>query len=132
MTFRCINCGKEIESDNRLKSGTTNRNHCPFCLWSVHVDMYREGDRLSSCGTKMKPIALTFKNTGPNKFVIDQKGELMIVHKCIKWGKVSINRIASDDKPDEILEVFENSLNMNKDQKDNLKSVGIKIAEEKD
>jgi len=94
--------------------------------------MYREGDRSSSCEAGMKPIALTFKDISPNKWGKDQKGELMIVHECIKCGKVSINRIANDDKPDGMLKVFESSLNMINNEKVRLKSLGIKIAEDKD
>jgi hypothetical protein len=35
----------------------------------------------------MEPIGLTFK----------KDGELMIVHKCLRCGKLSPNRIAGDD-----------------------------------
>ena len=37
--FICAHCGKEVEP-----LGYTSRNHCPFCLWSLHVDI-NPGDR---------------------------------------------------------------------------------------
>jgi hypothetical protein len=37
--FVCVHCGKEVKP-----LGYTSRDHCPFCLWSVHVDV-NPGDR---------------------------------------------------------------------------------------
>ena len=31
--FICAHCGKEVEP-----LGYTSRNHCPGCLWSLHLD----------------------------------------------------------------------------------------------
>jgi len=81
--LRCQNCGKLFLSD---APGTKNRNHCPYCLYSVHIDN-RVGDRRSKCGGLMKPIG---KFLRPN-------GEEVIVHKCILCGKVRNNRVAGDD-----------------------------------
>lgn len=39
-------------------------------------------------------------------------GELMLVHECRGCDKLSINRIARDDYEDEILNVFEQSLQL--------------------
>ena len=127
--FQCINCHKWV-SINKLM-GTKNRNHCPYCLWSVHVDMDTTGDRLSSCESGMKPTALTFKSVGQDRCGKPQKGELMIVHGCVRCGKISINRIASDDKPEELLKIYEDSLNINGKEKAKLKDLGINIIGEK-
>jgi DNA-directed RNA polymerase subunit RPC12/RpoP len=81
--FVCQNCGKKVPLD---APGTRHRNHCPFCLYSVHLDK-KVGDRAAECGGSMKPIGKTFK----------KDGEEMIVHKCEKCGVTSKNRIAGDD-----------------------------------
>ena len=43
-TFACRCCGAWISTDAWL-SGVQNRNHCPYCLWSLHVDLFISGDR---------------------------------------------------------------------------------------
>ncbi len=100
--FVCKNCNREISED---ALGTEYRNHCPDCLYSVHLDEKSPGDRMSGCKGLMKPIGLQFKNESGGK------GEIMIVHRCKGCGKISKNRIAGDDKPEAILEVFRKSLN---------------------
>jgi hypothetical protein len=47
---------------------------------------------------------------GRNKYRLDKRGELMLVHECIECGAVSINRIAADDDPSSIMEIFEGSI----------------------
>ncbi len=70
-----------------LPSGGRHRNHCPFCLYSRHVDGRRPGDRAASCGGSMTPVgAFTRRN-----------GEHAIVHRCIDCGFERYNRIAADD-----------------------------------
>ena len=55
--FTCLHCGKTVS----LKAhGTEHRNHCPHCLWSLHVDDLPGDDcegRLLSLAMKplMKP-----------------------------------------------------------------------------
>jgi len=34
----------------------------------------------------------------------------MLIHECIECGDLSINRIAADDDPDSVMEVFNDSL----------------------
>ena len=87
--FRCKHCRAEVPG---TAIGTKQRNHCPFCLYSLHVDE-SIGDRKSTCHGSMKPTGLTTK----------KDGEIMIIHKCEKCGKVSNNRIAGDDNTDTIL-----------------------------
>jgi hypothetical protein len=57
----------------------------------------------------MKPVGLTMKN-GRNKYRLDKRGELMLVHQCTDCGTLSINRIAADDDPSTIIQIFEASV----------------------
>lgn len=99
--FTCMHCEKWVPIHQHM--GTINRNHCPSCLWSKHVDE-EKGDRRAMCLGQMEPVGLTFKNEGEGK-----QGELMLVHKCTKCGKISINRIAGDDDNDTIMNLFKAS-----------------------
>lgn len=101
--FNCINCGKDVATSGNI--GTKNRNHCPNCLWSKHVDEKKSGDRLSKCDGAMHPIGVTFKKEGSDRWGKEKLGELMLVHICEKCGKVNLNRIASDDNPEEIMKI---------------------------
>jgi hypothetical protein len=58
--FRCQHCRAEIV---RGAQGTEHRNHCPHCLWSVHLDE-RPGDRRSACRGGMEPIAIWVRPDG--------------------------------------------------------------------
>ena len=42
--FVCAHCHALVSSAHWL-SGGNNRNHCPYCLWSYHLDLYAAGDR---------------------------------------------------------------------------------------
>lgn len=106
--FRCAHC-RVIVSAAHLISGVNNRNHCPYCLWSCHLDLFAAGDRLSACKAPMKPIGLTMK-PGRNKYRRDAGGELMLIHQCVECKTLSINRIAADDDSETILAVFQASL----------------------
>ena len=50
--FICENCNKEV-SPLRYSS----RDHCPFCLYSKHVDI-NPGDRNNTCKGLLKPIGI--------------------------------------------------------------------------
>ena len=80
--FICKNCGKEV-----LPLGYTSRNHCPFCLCSLHVDI-NPGDRANSCGGILRPI-----QTLP-----DAKRGYIIIHRCDKCGATVRNRAAHESK----------------------------------
>jgi hypothetical protein len=41
-----------------------------------------------------------------NKYRMEAQGELMLIHECIECASLSINRIAADDDPESVLEVF--------------------------
>jgi hypothetical protein len=68
-------------------SGGWNRNHCPACLYSRHVDAKTPGDRASDCNALMAPVGVF---TRP-------KGEEVIVHQCLGCGFERYNRVAADD-----------------------------------
>jgi hypothetical protein len=122
--FRCAHCNT-IVSSAHLLSGVNNRNHCPYCLWSRHMDLYTAGDRLSACKAPMQPLALTTKR-GRNKYG-SGRGELMLVHLCTGCGNVSLNRIAADDDAETLLEVFNASLALSVRTRDLLLDNGIDI-----
>lgn len=69
-------------------SGGHHRNHCPICLYSLHVDDREMGDRASRCGGQMAPIG-TFRR---------QRGEQVILHRCLRCGQERHNRVAADDR----------------------------------
>lgn len=127
--FICLNCQKQISGKN---IGTVNRNHCPRCLYSKHVDKDIPGDRKADCQKEMKPVGLTFKLEGINKYGQEKQGELMLIHECIRCAKISINRIAGDDNPEKILQILTDSQNLPQIIKDKLKQVGIKLLTEQE
>lgn len=106
--FKCAHCCAFVSSAHVL-SGVNNRNHCPYCLWSCHLDLYTAGDRLSACKTKMQPIGLTMKKSR-NKYLSPSQGELMLIHSCTECSAISINRIAADDDAETVMAVFQESL----------------------
>ena len=81
--FTCIHCRQTVSLS---AFGTQHRNHCPFCLWSRHVDE-EIGDRRCPCRSPMEPIALEVR----------RDGEWAIVHRCAGCGILRTNRIAGDD-----------------------------------
>ncbi len=86
--FICENCNKEVEPLNY-----TTRDHCPFCLYSKHVDI-NPGDRANNCKGLLKPI-------GIEKY----KDTFKIIYKCEKCGETHKNIIAKDDDMDKIIEI---------------------------
>jgi hypothetical protein len=105
--FRCAHCHGIVSSAHML-SGVNNRNHCPYCLWSCHLDLFAAGDRLSACKAPMKPIGLTMKKNR-NKYQPESRGELMLIHECVECKTLSINRIAADDDSGTVMTVFQES-----------------------
>ena len=81
--FLCAHCGAAVPGS---APGTIHRNHCPRCLWSLHVDL-TTGDRRSACRGPMEPIAIGIR----------PDGEWSLVHRCARCGLVRLNRIAGDD-----------------------------------
>ncbi|CAA9369228.1 MAG: hypothetical protein AVDCRST_MAG93-8261 [uncultured Chloroflexia bacterium] len=105
--FRCIHCGYMVPA-TYIVAGVRNRNHCPYCLWSRHLDWREAGDRLSACRAPMQPVGLTTKQSR-NKYANERDGELMLVHECSECGVLDINRIAADDDAIKLMAVFEES-----------------------
>ena len=124
--FVCIACKKQVPISRDM--GTKNRNHCPFCLSSLHVDSLIPGDRQAQCKKEMEPLGLTFKKIRGNKYKKENKGELMLVHQCVGCNKISLNRIAGDDDPKKILGVFTGSLKIAPELKEELKTLNIELA----
>lgn len=87
-SFICEKCGNEIKP--LLYSA---RDHCPFCLYSKHLDI-NPGDRLSNCHGLMKPI-------GIEKF----RDTYKIVYKCAKCNLTHKNICAKDDDFNRIIEL---------------------------
>ncbi len=86
--FICENCGNKV-----LPLGYTARDHCPFCLYSKHVDIM-PGDRKNTCKGLLKPI-------GIEKF----KDTYKILYRCEKCGETHKNIMAKDDDMDLIIEL---------------------------
>lgn len=82
--YKCANCGKFVPFK---VWGSRHRNHCPFCLYSLHVDIMI-GDRRNKCRGLMQPIGRSVK----------ADGEEMLLHKCLLCGAIRKNRVAGDDK----------------------------------
>lgn len=84
--FKCGHCRSFIGAP---VTGGRNRNHCPNCLYSKHVDLKRPGDRLNTCGSLMAPVGVFTR----------ANGEEMILHRCLGCGFERPNRVAADDNP---------------------------------
>lgn len=122
--FRCSHCRQFVVINDMM--GTANRNHCNICLWSRHVDTDK-GDREADCLGGMQPIGLTFKHEGLGK-----QGEVMLIHLCSLCQKVSINRIARDDLEQDVLSVFEMSIDMDARTKVTLRAQDVVPLSESD
>jgi hypothetical protein len=123
--FTCRHCALYVPCDSAL-SGVQNRNHCPYCLWSRHLDWRIAGDRLAGCRAAMQPIGLTIKRSR-NKYAGTRDGELMLIHRCTICAKVAINRIAADDSATAILQIFDGSAQTSADCQAELDRMGVSI-----
>ena len=93
--FICEHCGQRVLP-------TTNgsyRNHCPFCLYSKHMDI-KPGDRQCQCHGLMKPAGLKYHT---------KKG-FQIIYECLKCGKKKVNKVADftvqPDNTAELIKLF--------------------------
>lgn len=87
--FRCENCGADVKP---LSNGSY-RNHCPYCLYSKHVDRV-PGDRRHDCHGLMKPVDLIYNS---------KKG-YQLVHECLRCGERRVNKVAVDTvQPDDVI-----------------------------
>ncbi len=86
--FVCSHCGRQVHS-----LGYTSRDHCPYCLYSLHVDIF-PGDRANDCCGLLEPIGLDTNKKG-----------YQIVYKCQTCGKIVKNITAQDDNKKEIIRI---------------------------
>ena len=86
--FICEKCGNKVK-----KLEYSARDHCPFCLYSKHVDI-NPGDRENDCKGLMEPI-------GVEKY----KDTYKIIYKCTKCKKTHKNIAARDDDYNKIIEI---------------------------
>ena len=80
--FVCAHCGAEVPP---LQNGSY-RNHCPYCLHSLHVDVF-PGDRANDCGGLLEPVGAEYRG---------KKG-WVVVHRCRRCGEVRRNKAALED-----------------------------------
>lgn len=95
--FTCVHCGFEVKP-----LGYTSRNHCPKCLWSIHIDIM-PGDRECDCLGEMEPVSA----------VTDAKKGYIIIHKCTKCNEIRRNKAAHEAKiqPDDINKIIKLTVN---------------------
>lgn len=85
--FICRVCGREVPP---LKY--SSRDHCPWCLSSIHIDVM-PGDRANECLGTLKPVQV----------LPDAKKDFIIVYKCEKCGEsVRCRAAMSGDTPDDM------------------------------
>lgn len=86
--FICENCKKKVQ-----KLNYTARDHCPYCLYSKHLDI-NPGDRANKCQGLLKPIGIE-----------KHKNTYKIIYKCLKCNKIHKNIIARDDNFELIIQL---------------------------
>lgn len=84
--FICEHCGREVK-----KSSYTARDHCPFCLYSKHVDI-NPGDRLNPCKGLLQPV-------GVEKY----KDTFKIIYTCESCGETHKNIMEKEDNMERII-----------------------------
>lgn len=89
--FVCKSCGRMVTPEG---AGTGHRNHCPYCLNSVHVDDL-PGDRAAACGGIMEPVGIWVK----------KNREWALIHHCVRCGHLNANRIAADDNQAKLISI---------------------------
>lgn len=82
--FDCGHCGFSVPP-----LGRGERNHCPRCLRSAHVDGAAPGDRSSDCGGLMVAEHLEFLGGIPR-----------VTHRCETCGFTRRNRLFPDREPE--------------------------------
>jgi DNA-directed RNA polymerase subunit RPC12/RpoP len=79
--FVCCHCHAQVPP-----ASATCRDHCPHCLWSLHVDV-NPGDRASSCGGFLRPVG--YHRHGKKGWMID--------YVCTRCGMKRVNRFLESD-----------------------------------
>lgn len=89
--FICEHCHRQV-----TKLNYSARDHCPYCLYSKHVDI-NPGDRANHCLGLLKPIDVEkFKNT------------YKIIYECETCHMQHKNIMATDDELNEIIKLMTN------------------------
>lgn len=88
--FQCLRCGADVQPS----TDGSYRNHCPFCLYSLHVDR-EPGDRRSRCGGLMQPVGLRRSGRRPQ-----------IVHRCSRCGRIKVNRVVEVGRQPDCVDVI--------------------------
>ena len=78
--FTCGSCGREVR-------GNGYTNHCPYCLWSRHVDVF-PGDREETCAGLMEPVGVLATGDGH-----------VVAHRCTRCATIRHNKSAEPDSP---------------------------------
>ena len=91
--FVCRNCGLEV-----LPLRQTSRDHCPACLYSLHVDI-NPGDRLADCGALLQPVGIE----------MSAKKGYIILYQCTRCGALKKNKAVPDarQQPDDMDKIIE-------------------------
>lgn len=87
-SFECAVCHKTVE-----KLRYTSRDHCNYCLYSLHVDVL-PGDRINPCKGLLRPMSIE----------ITARKE-QIVYRCLKCGATVKNIVAEDDNREKLYEI---------------------------
>ena len=87
-SFVCDNCQKKVE---RLLYSA--RDHCPFCLYSKHVDI-NPGDRKNECKGMLIP-----------RDIEKYRDSYKIIYECSKCHAIVKNIMADDDNFDLICKI---------------------------
>ncbi|KPK71021.1 hypothetical protein AMJ87_07875 [candidate division WOR_3 bacterium SM23_60] len=94
--FICAYCSRTVVP---VTNGSY-RNHCPFCLYSKHLDI-KPGDRRCTCHGLMKPVGLQYST---------KKG-FQIIHECLECGSRTVNKVAEftaqPDDTDELIKLLQ-------------------------
>ncbi len=86
--FICEHCHKQVP-----KLNYTARDHCPYCLYSKHLDI-NPGDRACTCQGLLEPIGIEkYKNT------------YKIIYKCQNCHILHKNIVAQDDNINTIIKL---------------------------
>jgi DNA-directed RNA polymerase subunit RPC12/RpoP len=77
--FACTSCGRDVAI-----GGVPVRDHCPFCLRGLHVDVV-PGDRAAGCGGVLEPLGL------------EHRPEIVILYACTRCAHRFAVRAHPDD-----------------------------------
>jgi DNA-directed RNA polymerase subunit RPC12/RpoP len=84
--FKCLVCGAAVPAHP-----TSSRDHCPACLYSVHVDI-NPGDRENPCRGLLEPVGFEIK-----------RGKKRILYKCTSCRAQIVNEVAPDDDFEKVM-----------------------------